>query len=623
MLWRCLGAGLLMPLIAFATQTALWDIVAPFAWLLFYPVIFFAPRVGGLGGGVIATLFSATLVVLRFLPTTHTGSPIQARSLWSVAIFVTMGVVFSMFQARLRTAEHAAEKALRQLRQSERRKDEYLATVADAVLIVDASGSIVYANARAEQLFGYGADELIGRSHDVLLPARFVETHSVLVRGFFEAPSSRPLHDRARELVAVHKDGRELDVEISLNPLHTSEGWMVSTVVRDISERLRLERTAREHAARLRAAIETIPDPFWLQDPAGRLTHFNAAFSHELQNAGVDATVGMKVSEILARTKKLLAPMREEDRALFVKRRLEGRITGSDTYEVRTARGRIYQITSSRTPDGGIVTVAFDRTREVEHTHALERARLAAEAANEAKSEFLSSMSHELRTPLNAVLGFAQLLRRARGEQLSSRQLGMVNQIARAGEQFLSLIDEVLDLAHVERGQVALTNERVQVGPLLEEAITSVRPAARAAGVELRVDGSSPLFLYADRGRFRQIVLNFCSNAIKYNRRGGNVVLTATAEGPRVRVAVADNGPGIAEDKRGALFEQFYRAGQESGPIAGTGIGLALSKRLAELMQGSVGYQPLAAGSVFWVELPSAASEASDGHGYTAPESTT
>lgn len=597
-------AAFLLPVVAYFVQQSLWWALAPFAWFLFYPVIFFAPRVGGLWSGIAATFVSVGLVWWRFLPPEKSFLIKNQNSILSVVLFAAMGITFSFFQRRLRVAERSAHTALRDLQRSERRKEEYLATVADPVVIVGEEGLIEYTNAQAEKVLGYDANELIGLPHELLVPEPMRAAHGRLVRHFFEAPVASSMASPARQLVARRKDGSEFPVELSLNPISTARGTMLSTVFRDVSERRRLEDSSRLQAERLTAAIESIPDPFWIVDRDGRLATFNATFRRMLSEVGFEPEVGMEHERVIEATKALFMPMTEQERAQFLAQRAEARRTGSDCYDVDLAAGRTFRVNTSTMPDGGLVTVAFDRTEELRRASELEQARAEAEAASDAKSEFLASMSHELRTPLNAVLGFAELLKRSTTEPLSERQRRMVDHVMRGGRQLLSLVDEVLDLARIEAKGVTIAPEAVSLSPVVEEVLATLRPTAVAAGVDLGCDSPVDATLAADRARFAQILFNLGSNAIKYNRRGGSVRFEAALSARSVRIVVTDTGLGIPAAKQANLFQPFYRAGQEAGPIAGTGIGLTICKRLAESMHGSIGYQSLPNGSQFWVELP-------------------
>jgi CheY-like chemotaxis protein len=216
-------------------------------------------------------------------------------------------------------------------------------------------------------------------------------------------------------------------------------------------------------------------------------------------------------------------------------------------------------------------------------------------------------MSHELRTPFNAILGFAQLLYRDRREPLTPHQRERVGQILKGADHLLHLIDDVLDFSRIEAGKVSISIEPVSVAEVLDDVIAGLRPAAERAhvSVERAALPDALLYVQADRTRLAQILLNYGMNAVKYNRPGGTVRFEVSAPGAaRVRLSVADTGIGIPPDKQGRLFEPFQRAGQEAGPIEGTGIGLAISKHLAELMRGAVGFRSaFGNGSEFWVDL--------------------
>jgi signal transduction histidine kinase/CheY-like chemotaxis protein len=240
-----------------------------------------------------------------------------------------------------------------------------------------------------------------------------------------------------------------------------------------------------------------------------------------------------------------------------------------------------------------------------ERTASLLEAQQAAEKANRAKSEFLSRMSHELRTPLNSVLGFAQLLAL---DDLTEEQADSLLQINRGGRHLLDLINEILDISRIETGTLSISLEPVMVGDVIAEVGSLVRPIADEERVTLQVDAGlvSDTYIAADRRRVKQILLNLMGNAIKYNHPGGWVSLSCTAptEG-LLRLVVSDSGPGIPEDKWNLLFEPFERLGAEASSVEGTGVGLALSKGLAESMGGTIGFtSQVGRGSSFWLEIP-------------------
>jgi signal transduction histidine kinase/ActR/RegA family two-component response regulator len=235
----------------------------------------------------------------------------------------------------------------------------------------------------------------------------------------------------------------------------------------------------------------------------------------------------------------------------------------------------------------------------------LETARGVADAANKAKSQFLSRMSHELRTPLNSVLGFAQLLEL---NELEPEDRDAVDHILKGGHHLLDLINEVLDISRIESGDLALSIESVPAQEVVGEALDLIRPLAAARTVHIVADDRATCahYVFADRQRLKQVLLNLLSNAVKYNRVGGSISVSCEeAAGARLRLKVADTGPGIAPGDRSLLFVPFERLGAELTDVDGTGIGLALSRRLAEAMGGTLDLDSTpGSGSTFWVELP-------------------
>ena len=244
-----------------------------------------------------------------------------------------------------------------------------------------------------------------------------------------------------------------------------------------------------------------------------------------------------------------------------------------------------------------------------------EAARKNAEAASKAKSEFLSSMSHELRTPLNAVIGFGQLLEMDFEHTLAEKQKDYSRRIISAGNHLLNLVNEVLDLSGIEAGKLKLSIEAVSVKEVIEYIGSTLRPLAEKNGIDLGVAVPDEMGnVRADQLRLRQVLINLVSNAIKYNCSGGRVDLAAeTLSDGKVRLSVSDTGIGIDVEDQKNLFEPFERLGAEYRGIEGTGIGLALSRKLVAAMGGTIGYtSALGKGSTFWVDLPAARAAEAD-----------
>jgi PAS domain S-box-containing protein len=246
----------------------------------------------------------------------------------------------------------------------------------------------------------------------------------------------------------------------------------------------------------------------------------------------------------------------------------------------------------------------LDRVLQDKNTE-LESARFVADKANLAKSEFLSSMSHELRSPLNAILGFAQLLET--GSPLPTPgQKASIDQILQGGWYLLELINEILDLALIESGKLSLSLEPMSLSDVLNDCQAMIEPQAQKSGIRMRFPTvEMATFVRADKTRVKQVLINLLSNAIKYNREHGSVEVSCRVlNAERLRVSVKDTGEGLSPEKLAQLFQPFNRLGQEAGAEEGTGIGLVVSKRLVELMGGTIGaVSTPGVGSVFWIEL--------------------
>lgn len=374
-----------------------------------------------------------------------------------------------------------------------------------------------------------------------------------------------------------------------------------------------------EREATLQAVIDTAPDIICLIDSSNRPVMVSNAFEH---------TLGYELEALLDSSSQG-APLLSHSNAVWLSRFVERARMTDATIEtrarVRRADGEwVWLDLRSRGLDeapghleGAVLIVAREITAQVKLQEKLERASLEAETArhqaddaNRAKGDFLSRMSHELRTPLNATLGFAQLLEMhlEPGEHRDN-----AHQIVKAGHHLLELINEVLDISGIDAGRIAISPEPIHLGESLTEALSLVQPLTERRAIKLTSPSSESCdhHVLADRQRLRQVLLNLLSNAIKYNRTDGSVsVFCEEIEDRQVRIHVEDTGIGIPQDKMSFLFAPFHRLGAEQSGIEGTGLGLALAKKLSEVMGGSIGVRSvLGTGSDFWLDLPLAESQ--------------
>ncbi len=356
----------------------------------------------------------------------------------------------------------------------------------------------------------------------------------------------------------------------------------------EIQERRRAEAALRESELRWRTIVDHLPVGVVYADLDGRIREANPRLCRML---GTDADMlcqrtldQLAIAGAHGGVRALasqLGPQRE-----LVQQRLQLRHAHGHPVEVELVLGLLRD---AQGHPRRLLGVVEDITEHLRLAQA-ERAREAAEAASRAKSEFLSRVSHELRTPLNAILGFGQLLSLDREPGLSERQQGWNEQVQQSGWHLLSLINEMLDLARIESGDLRLTLAPQSAQDSLKECLAMVQPAAQARGLELitrHTEGARPVL--ADPTRLRQVLTNLLSNAVKYNREGGRVHGRVVDDGgPLIRIEVQDEGEGLSPEQISHLFEPFNRLGREGSAIEGTGLGLVISLRLAEAMGGSL-----------------------------------
>ncbi|HEY8048854.1 MAG TPA: ATP-binding protein, partial [Ramlibacter sp.] len=271
----------------------------------------------------------------------------------------------------------------------------------------------------------------------------------------------------------------------------------------------------------------------------------------------------------------------------------------------------IVSITALRAQDGvliGYLLIGSDNSARKRAESLLKEAMAAAETANRAKSDFLSGMSHELRTPLNAILGFAQLIDTGTPAPTATQKRS-VDQILKAGWYLLELINEILDLAMIESGRLTLSREPVSLGEIVAECHAMIEPQASSRGIGMKLPKFDVVqYIQADRVRLKQVLINLLFNAVKYNRPNGTVAVEVAAHAAgTVRISVCDTGMGLEPGQVEQLFQPFNRLGKQAEAEEGSGIGLVVSKRLVDLMGGTIGVASTPGqGSVFWVEFAAA-----------------
>ena len=467
---------------------------------------------------------------------------------------------------------------------------------------------MVYVNPAFQRMTGYHPDDVIGTNCRFLqgpdTEPKAVATIRMAVR---DGTTARSL------LLNYRADGTPFWNSLSIAPVHDDQGDITHFVgiQEDVTKQVRSDRALRENEERLSTA----------QDYAAV-----ASFEWHTGNASLGAPAQLnKLFGIMPPGQKLTSnpllrrvhagdrrPLLRAARQCLREHRemdIEFRVNGDDGLQ----RWLQIRADAERDPQGHpirLLGLVMDISRRKDVENALLSARVEAEQANRAKSEFLSHMSHELRTPLNAILGFGQLLESDPDEPLSETQVDNVQHILRAGWHLLDLISEVLDLARIESGRLNVEYQPTNIRVVVDDSMRTVAPMADERGITLEQDVQFDGEFMSDTTRLTQILLNLLTNAVKYNRDQGHVRLAVWEAEQRLHLAVSDNGIGISDADRDGLFESFNRLGQEGGRIQGTGIGLVLVQRLLRLLGGDIQVDSTPGeGSTFTISLPFVSAE--------------
>jgi PAS domain S-box-containing protein len=528
-----------------------------------------------------------------------TASPWRSIEHAAWVVFEDVFLVISCLQSIREMRSIANRTAALEMSEQNFRQIFQEAPIGMAVVGLD--GKFLQTNAKLCQMVNYTEDELRNRTPLDITHADDADSSRQIAKTMLESgtPHNRVEKRYLRkdgEMVWAARTGCVIRDE-SGNPRH----FLI--MVEDISKRKKAEEAVRDSEERYRLLFETNPYPVWVYDPE------TLAFL-AVNQAAIDC-YGFSREEFLSMSIKDIRPAADVNALLD-----DVSQSSSETsrWRHRKKRGAVIDVEITARPISfngkqARLVLVNDVTARLRGEKALEQARDEANRANQAKSEFLSRMSHELRTPLNAILGFGQLLER---QNPTPTQRGRIQHVINAGRHLLGLINEVLDISRIEVGRMQLSLEPVCVAEAIAETLDLMRPLAGERRIELLadVDLDATVHVLADRQRFKQVLLNLLTNSVKYTPIAGRVTVSCAVNGSdKLRLRVADTGPGIPKEGLTRLFTPFDRLGAESSGVEGTGLGLALSQRLMHAMGGSIGVESTSgAGSVFWVELPRTAS---------------
>ena len=476
--------------------------------------------------------------------------------------------------------------------------DALMALNPDALIATDEAGLVVRWNSGAHAVFGFTADEAMGRSlEELTVPPDCREEHRSLLRG---ATKMAPVRS---ETVRRRKNGALLHVEILTRRVTLAGDTYVLFSKRDITDR-------RQADEMFRGLLESAPDAVVIVGQDGRIN---------LVNSQTDAMFGYPREELVGQKVEVLLPdsargLHVQHRAgYFGQPRVRSMGAGLDLY-ARHRDGREFPVEISLSPlateAGTLVSAAIrDITERRRVQRQLEEKNLQLADANQAKTHFLASMSHELRTPLNAIIGFTGTLLMLLAGPLTPEQTKQLRTVQAAGMHLLALINDLLNLSRIEARQTTLQLQETDCTAMAAMCIDEIQPLAKAKGLEVIFQAPEEVItVNTDQKLLHQILLNLLGNAVKYTERGHvrlQIRSNRTEEQATVTFEVSDSGIGIAPKDHGRLFHAFSQVDQPGRPVEGVGLGLYLSAKLAQTLGGAINFcSTLGEGSTFSVTLP-------------------
>ncbi len=554
-----------------------------------------APEVTGLRSRVMLINEQLTPLEARFASQLSDAARQSEQALFwfNATMALLLALSGSAFVTRSVRMQLAAEGEVRLRRES---LQGILDSAAEGLFGVDSDGNCTFINRSALRMLGYKREsEVLGREmwqlihHSTAAGITISREDSCIARG---ARESREFH--LTEAFWRH-DGTSFPAEYWSHP-RLEEGRFAGAVVTffDVSQQIKMQEALRRGEVRIAGLVDAVNDGVLALGADKRILLFNRA-AERLFGVSAKEAIGSEIGRFLpqmlgtaggARLAVVDGRVRE-----LMGRRFDGREFPLEA-----------SLSSMDTDGGTLITVVMRDVTELKLARAELQAIDALRASNKAKSDFLSRMSHELRTPLNAVLGFAQLIRLDKRKPPAPEHAEQLRLIENAGSHLLALVNDVLDLSRVDSGQMPVTMEPVNLRAAIEDALSMVVPLARSNGIKTWVAGHagdlvtrglddggvSEVAVLADLLRLRQILVNLLSNAIKYNRPGGEIRISWQVSDVRCTISIEDDGAGIPPEKLERLFEPFNRLGAENSKVEGTGIGLVLSRRLADLMGGTL-----------------------------------
>ncbi len=476
----------------------------------------------------------------------------------------------------------------------------------DGISVLDEQGKVIEVNPAYCKMLGYTKEEIIGQP-----VTNFIHPDSHHTLDSFQ--QQLETHGRASlESVDIHKDGSSIPILVRGIPCNVMGVKRVIGVTQDISVQKKYEEKLKESEAKYIDLYENSPSAFLSACyQSGTIIRCNKALA-QLLGFSQQELLNMNAKHLFADTEQGIHKAKK-----YMRKTLKGFHIKNCQLQMKHKNGENIWISLSERPitdakgyaiESRITITDIRAQKELEES--LIKSQINSDRANLAKSHFLSQMSHELRTPMHSILGFSQLLER---EFENTPQGDYVSYILNSGKHLLSLMDDILDLSRIESGKIPLDIKNIELLQVIEKCTAAMKDISQKKDVTLFVEKKHKFkrIIQADFTRITQVLLNILSNAIKYNNPGGQVTLTAqNINEDNVRISIEDNGLGVKQNFQSELFTPFNRLGQENSEIEGTGIGLVISKKLIESMNGSIGFTSTEGkGSKFWINIPLASQQ--------------
>jgi PAS domain S-box-containing protein len=493
---------------------------------------------------------------------------------------------------------------------SKDRIDSILQASPDGICVINTKGIIQMANQSMLKIFDYELDEVLGNRVNMLMYDEVSSEHDHYLERIVWGREPKLIGKGAREVEGRKKDGSSFPLDLSVSIIGSGKDALFVGILRDITERIAMERQAKEQAAFQAALLDAVPNPIFVKDLNLRYTAFNRAY---------EEAFGMRREDFIGKTvldadyiAESQEGYHESDRELiekggFTRDQYAAKFADGEEHEVLYWR-RTFNLSDGK--PGGMLGLLIDISDRKQMEREMAAAQEQAETANKTKSEFLANMSHELRTPMNAIIGYGEMLIEDAEDEGQDDMIPDLDKIVTAGKHLLQLINDVLDISKVEAGHMDMYLEEFDIAEMIENAASTVTTLVEKNNNVLDIQVQENIgSMHADMTKVRQMVFNLVSNAAKFTSDGTVGIQAGTMEKegkPFIRLAVTDTGIGIPEDKLDHIFEEFTQADSSTTRnYGGTGLGLALVRRFAIMMGGDVRVEStMGEGSAFILEIP-------------------